>query len=73
MLIYTNLRSQALSSADPSTSRQFTEMINLGSFPYQNLNENKMDLMFGFFEKQTRYDAMSPIALPEQYGTLENK
>lgn len=27
-----------------------------------------MDVMFGFFEKETRYDAMSPIALPEQYG-----
>ena len=26
--------------------------------------------MFGFFEKETKYDAMSPIALPEQYGTF---
>lgn len=29
-----------------------------------------MDLMFGFFEKETRFDAMSPIALPEQYGAF---
>lgn len=29
-----------------------------------------MDVMFSFFEKETRYDAMSPITLPKQYGTF---
>jgi hypothetical protein len=38
-------------------------MINLGTYPYQNLNENRMDVMFGFFEKESIDGAMSPIAL----------
>ena len=29
-----------------------------------------MDVMFGFFEQSTDFDPMSPIALPEQYGTF---
>ena len=70
VFIYINLRSQALAAADPRTTRQFTEMINLGSHPYQNLKENKMDLMFGFFEKETRDHGVTPIALPEEYGTF---
>ena len=27
-----------------------------------------MDVMFGFFEQETLYDEMSPIALPAKYG-----
>ena len=27
-----------------------------------------MDVMFGFFEKETTYEPLSPIALPAQYG-----
>ena len=34
VIIYVNLRIQAIQSADPSSSRQFIEMINLGDFPY---------------------------------------
>lgn len=33
-------------------------MINLGTYPNQNLAENNMDVMFGFFEKETKFDAL---------------
>ena len=32
--------------------------------------ENQMDIMFGFFEKQSRYSAAFPIALPQRYGSF---
>ena len=45
-------------------------MINLGDYDYQNLADNNMDMQFGFFEKETKFETMSPIALPQQYGTF---
>lgn len=34
------------------------------------MQQNKMDVMFGFFEQESRYSGISPIALPEQYGAF---
>jgi len=45
-------------------------MVNLGDLEYKNLQENHMDLMFGFFQRESRVAQMFPIALPEQYGSF---
>ena len=70
VLVYIGERSAAINTAEPSSARQFTELVNLASYPYQNLYESKMDVMFGFFEKETEDNPLFPIALPPQYGSF---
>ena len=52
----------------PQTFRAPTQIINLADSGYQNLAENHMDIMFGFFETDSSRAVKYPLTLPESYG-----
>lgn len=70
VIYYVALRLHTLAQVRPKKALGLPQMLNLVDHGYENLRENNMDVMFGFFDTNSDDGVKRPVALPKEYGSF---